>query len=174
MTDPARPFAPTQTAATQVGKGAAADRRRPAGTPPRINVRALLVEGGRIMLTNVRGQSTFHLPGGPVEAGETIQAALRRQLDKQADIEASHVTFVGCVEGTRIERGTRVAELDVIFSVDRSWAAEFGSRLDDLDVVSTPLSSLGDLQLQPEALRSLIPDWLQHGRPLWQGATTAR
>ncbi|MCK9877264.1 NUDIX domain-containing protein [Frankia sp. Ag45/Mut15] len=169
MTDPDRPFAVAPTTL-----GAPPDRGGSSGTPTRINVRALLVEGDRIMLTNVRGQKTFHLPGGPVEAGETVQVSLRRQLDEQADIEANHVSFVGCVAGTRVERGTAVGELDVIFSVDRSWGAEFGSRLDHLDVISTPLNTLGELQLQPQALRTLIPDWLAHGRPAWQGAPAIR
>ncbi|CAO5180781.1 ADP-ribose pyrophosphatase [Frankia sp. AiPs1] len=169
MTDSDLPFATAPTI-----RDASPDPRRHTASPTRVNVRALLVEGDRIMLTNPRGQSTYHLPGGPVAAGETIQAALRRQLDEQADIEASHVTFVGCVEGRGTEHGRPIGEVDVIFSVDRSWAAEFGSRLDNLDVVSTPLSSLGDLQLRPQALRTLIPDWLVHSRPAWYGAGSGR
>jgi 8-oxo-dGTP pyrophosphatase MutT (NUDIX family) len=157
------------TAATT--RGRVADPARRAAGPVRINVRALLVEGDRILLASARGQTTFHLPGGRVAAGETVQAALRRLLVAQAGIDADQVTFVGCIEGAGVERGELVAEFDVVFAVDRSWAGEFGSRLDDLDIVSAPLAGLPDLQLYPDSLRQLIPDWLLHARPAWYGAS---
>jgi 8-oxo-dGTP pyrophosphatase MutT (NUDIX family) len=157
-------------ATAPIAGGQRADSPPRAAGPVRINVRALLVEGDRILLTNIRGQSTFRLPGGRVGAGETVEAALRRLLDEQAGIDADQVTFVGCVETTGVERGQPVAELDVVFAVDRSWSGEFGSRLDDLDVVSASLASLTDLQLAPAVLRQLIPDWLLHARPSWYGA----
>ncbi|SNQ49890.1 ADP-ribose pyrophosphatase [Frankia canadensis] len=158
-------------ATAPIADGTRPDPSRRAAGPVRINVRALLVEGDRILLANVRGQSTFHLPGGRVPPGDSVQTALRRLLDEQAGIDADQVTFVGCVETTGVEHGEPVAELDVVFAVDRSWAGEFGSRLDDLDIVSASLASLSDLQLRPDVLRQLIPDWLLHARPAWYGAS---
>ncbi|KQC39679.1 NUDIX hydrolase [Frankia sp. ACN1ag] len=168
MTPSARPLA-TPTAST--ADGPAVDPTDPVAAPVRINVRALLVEGDRILLANERGQTWFHLLGGRVEAGETVQGALRRLLDEQAGIELDHLTFAGCLEGTAIERGERVRVLDVVFAVDRSWAGEFGTRLDDLDIVSASLVSLPDLDLRPATLRQLIPEWLLHARPAWYGAS---
>ncbi|WP_261556081.1 NUDIX domain-containing protein [Frankia tisae] len=189
MTPPARPFATTSTATTtastttaRTGTGAgstgtvggpAADATVPVSAPVRINVRALLVEGDRILLANERGQTWFHLPGGQVEAGETVQGALRRLLEEQASIDPDHLTFAGCIEGAAAGAGERAGVVDVVFAVDRPWAAEFGSRLDDLDIVSAPLASLPDLHLRPATLRQLIPEWLLQARPAWYG-TSAR
>ncbi|EIV95518.1 NUDIX hydrolase [Frankia sp. QA3] len=169
MTPSARPSAPASTAST--ASGPALDPTEPAAAPVRINVRALLVEGDRILLANERGQTWFHLPGGQVDAGETVQGALRRLLDEQAGIEPDHLAFAGCIEGSATERDERVGVLDVVFAADRSRAAEFGSRLDDLDIVSVSLASLPDLQLRPATLRQLIPEWLLHARPAWYGAS---
>ncbi|WP_163552316.1 NUDIX domain-containing protein [Candidatus Frankia alpina] len=181
MTPPTRPFATagtattatTTTATTSTVGGPAVDSTVPVSAPVRINVRALLVEGDRILLANERGQTWFHLLGGQVEAGETVQGALRRLLEEQASIEPDHLTFAGCIEGATAGGGERAGVLDVVFAVDRSWAAEFGSRLDDLDIVSASLASLSDLHLRPAALRQLIPEWLLHARPAWYG-TSAR
>ncbi|CAO5246022.1 NUDIX domain-containing protein [Frankia sp. AgKG'84/4] len=161
MTPPAKP---------STTRGRIPDPDRSAADAARINVRALLVEGDRILLANVRGHTTFRLPGGRVGPGESVQVALRRLLDLQAGIEVDAVTFVGCLESTGVDRGVPVTEVDVIFAVDRSWAGEFGSRLDDLDIVSAPLAGLADLQLRPASLRQLLPEWLLHARPTWFSA----
>ncbi|ABD13333.1 NUDIX hydrolase [Frankia sp. CcI156] len=158
------PLASKPTATTSYGD--------PVAGPVRINARALLVAGDRVLLANERGQKSFHLPGGRVEPGETVQAALRRLLNEQAGIELDYLTFVGGIESISIERGGRTGVLDVVFAADRSWGADFGSRLNDLDIVSVSLGSLLDLELRPADLRRLVPAWLTNTRPAWYGSAS--
>ncbi|WP_462202720.1 NUDIX hydrolase [Frankia sp. CcWB3] len=133
--------------------------------------------GDRVLLANERGQKSFHLPGGWVEPGETVQTALRRLLNEQAGIELDYLTFVGGIQNISIERGERMGVLDVVFAADRSWGADFGSRLNDLDIVSVSLGSLLDLELRPADLRRRPRLAHQHpsglvrvGQPLTVGA----
>jgi 8-oxo-dGTP pyrophosphatase MutT (NUDIX family) len=53
-----------------------------------MGVRAVVIDtGGRIFLVKHRYSAGWHLPGGGVEAGETLLDALARELAEEAGIE---------------------------------------------------------------------------------------
>jgi ADP-ribose pyrophosphatase YjhB (NUDIX family) len=55
-----------------------------------LGVRALVVDGeGRIFLVKHSYVSGWHLPGGGVEAGETLAEALARELREEGNIEVT-------------------------------------------------------------------------------------
>ena len=58
---------------------------------PRIRVSAILLWRGRVLLCRQEkpGKQYWLLPGGGVEAGETLTEALRRELREELAIEAS-------------------------------------------------------------------------------------
>src|SRR6266567_5425680 len=55
-----------------------------------LGVRALVIDGeGRVFLVKHSYVSGWHLPGGGVEAGETLSEALARELQEEGNIEVT-------------------------------------------------------------------------------------
>lgn len=48
---------------------------------------AIIVHEGKLLLTNTRSTGKWSAPGGGVEIGETLEAALRRELKEECGIE---------------------------------------------------------------------------------------
>ncbi len=53
-----------------------------------LGVRALVIEDGRILMVRHTYVSGWHMPGGGVNAGETAEAAARRELFEETGYEA--------------------------------------------------------------------------------------
>jgi ADP-ribose pyrophosphatase YjhB (NUDIX family) len=61
--------------------------------PPRLRVAALILARDRVLLVRQEkdGRAYWLLPGGGVEPGETMEAALRRELVEECGLEGVHV-----------------------------------------------------------------------------------
>jgi 8-oxo-dGTP pyrophosphatase MutT (NUDIX family) len=146
----------------------------PPTAPLEISARLVVLTRERVLLARRRGQSWFFLPGGNVEPGETVEAALRRETEEETGIEVDDVEFLGCAEHVYDEDGTRFHELNVVFAAGLPWDADLGSRELGIDIVSVALGELPSLKLRPESLRDMILDWLDSRRPRWAPAVPAR
>ncbi|EFC86596.1 NUDIX domain-containing protein [Parafrankia sp. EUN1f] len=138
--------------------------------PVEISARVLFLRGDRVLLANRRGQSWFYLPGGNVDPGETVEAALRRETREQAGFEVADLEFIGCAEHVYVEKGVRYQEINVLFAADLPWGAQIGSWEFDVDLTAVTLSSLHGLDLRPASLRAVIEGWLTDRVPAWHGA----
>jgi ADP-ribose pyrophosphatase YjhB (NUDIX family) len=90
-----------------------------------IGVRALVVDGtGRVFLVKHSYVAGWHLPGGGVEAGETLTAALARELREEGNIELNGAPLLFAVYfNRRISRRDHVA-LYVVRSFQQSAPPE--------------------------------------------------
>ena len=71
-----------------------------------IGVRAVIFDGeGRVFLVKHTYLAGWHLPGGGVERGETLLAALERELSEEGNIEATEPPLLHAVYYNR--RATR-------------------------------------------------------------------
>jgi ADP-ribose pyrophosphatase YjhB (NUDIX family) len=76
-----------------------------------LGVRALVIDDhGRIFLIKHSYISGWHLPGGGVEAGETLRQALARELREEGNIELTGLPhFQGMFFNIRVSRRDHVA-----------------------------------------------------------------
>lgn len=57
-------------------------------------VRGICVSDGHILMTYNKEKNFFFLPGGKVEFGENIYAALRRELIEESGVESNEQQFI--------------------------------------------------------------------------------
>jgi len=117
---------------------------------PRVRVAAVIVVGGKILLVRQRrtGEPYYLLPGGGVDAGETLAEALRREVFEETGLECTPVrplfisdtiepggsrhvvnlTFLAAVTGGEILSGSRDSSIEGIDLVEPSALAELDLR----------------------------------------------
>ncbi len=123
----------------------------PVCEPLRVRVAAVLVMDGYMVLVRHRkGERSYHLlPGGGVEAGETLQDALVREVAEETglDIRVSRPLFINDTVdprgGRHILNVTFLAEVTGGRITDRPA----DPRVEAVDLVSP--GALGDLDLRP-------------------------
>lgn len=60
--------------------------------------RAVIQDGGHVLLAQARGYAHTFLPGGHVEPGEGLRSCLARELAEETDLQFEVGAFLGVVE----------------------------------------------------------------------------
>ena len=102
---------------------------RPSGPALRFVVAALIVRGGEVLICQRRPDQPMALqwefPGGKIEAGETPEEALARELDEELGIQATIGHRI-----TRIRHNYRHGgAVDLQFFVVHSFSGELTNRI---------------------------------------------
>ncbi|MEX5710163.1 NUDIX domain-containing protein [Parafrankia sp. FMc6] len=143
-------------------------RAVPAGPRPgrSLHARVFLTFGDLVVVANHRGQPWFFLLGGHVPPGEGVEEVLHRVLRRTAGFEVRSLDFVGGVEHLDPAGGTS-QRIDVVFAGAVPRYAEFGSRIDDIDIVTLQPSLLRTVEFRPARAGRAITDWLTDRQPRW-------
>ncbi len=125
---------------------------------PRLVVRALIVDGGRLLVN--RHKQRLALFGGRVEKGERARAALSRELDEELGLRVEVGALAYLIENFfRDERGRRIHELGLYYRVRPLaplGAAEVEPRERHLRPGWLPLADVARSELRPRALRDRL------------------
>ena len=119
---------------------------------PEVCVGAVVVDAERLLLVR-RGRSpgrgTWSVPGGRVEAGEPLEAAVRRELLEETGLAGGPMRFLGWVE--RIGTDHHFVILDFRVEVDDATEIRAG---DDASAVAW--IPLDDLAQRDDVVQGLV------------------
>ncbi|WP_433680068.1 NUDIX domain-containing protein [Nocardia sp. CA-119907] len=119
-----------------------------------ILTRAIVSDDNRLLVARERGNSWVFLPGGHVEPGEPIEAALVRELAEELGTTSRIVGFAGVVEHRYTDNGTAHHEINLIFNTELDGTPE--SQEEHLEFVWLPIHQLHATDLRPRALKDVV------------------
>jgi ADP-ribose pyrophosphatase YjhB (NUDIX family) len=106
-----------------------------------LGVRAMLLREGRVVLVRHTYVSGWFLPGGGVEAGESVDAALTREI-----LEEAGAVLTAPAELFGIYRNAHADVRDhVALYVCRSWEQPYPLRMPNREITASQLFPLGEL-----------------------------
>ena len=135
-----------------------------------IIARAVLLQGERIILCRLKGGDYFFLPGGHVEDGEAVRAALLRELHEEIGPNNYAVgPLIGACENVFPAKDDLIKhEINFVFRVDVPEGAVIASREDHIELISVPQSDLVNYDLRPADLKKALIQWLEDGEPFFE------
>lgn len=125
--------------------------------PPRIRVAALIVEDGRVLAVEHRkkGESYYLLPGGGLDPGETMAAALRRELVEELGLEVE-IGALGLVTESLAPDASRHV-IQMVFHASRRGEP----RMTGLDDRIQAFRWLGAAEAEAATFRPPIGPWIR-------------
>jgi 8-oxo-dGTP diphosphatase len=133
----------------------------PASSVPRVRVAAVVVIGDEIALVRHRaGEHTYHLlPGGGVEAGETLGRALKREVEEETGLWVRPVRPL-LISDTLSPDGERHI-INITFLTEKTGGEvtrrPFDPRVEAVDLVTR--DALSTLDLRPPIAEALAELW---------------
>ncbi|GAA4899253.1 NUDIX domain-containing protein [Streptomonospora salina] len=133
-----------------------------------IIARAVIRRDGQLLVARQRTKSWSFLPGGHVEPGERVEAALVREVREELGAEAKIERFLGAVEHGYIEDDATRHEINLVFEVAIT-DVEPASQEDHLEFHWLDVNQLPDADVRPGALKSALVSAGDDPTPFWHG-----
>lgn len=127
----------------------------PTATSTEIIARAVIRRDGKLLLARNKAKSWSFLPGGHVEPGEPVEAALVRELAEELGVDATVVRMVGVVEHGYVEDHATHHELNLVFDVELA-ELNVASQEAHLEFEWFALDQLADVDLRPSPLKDAL------------------
>jgi len=131
--------------------------------------RAVIRRDGWVLTVREHAESWFFLPGGHVEPGERVEAALARDLHEELGTDAELTRFLGAVEHGYTLNGVTRHELNLVFETTIT-AAEPTSQEEHIRADWLPLDRLDETDIRPGTMKNFLsgdapsPWWIGLGR----------
>jgi len=138
-----------------------------------LRVRALIYHKGQFLVVRTKNGSHSFLPGGHVETGESVTAALQREIMEECGRSCEIKEYLGAIENAWIEDGVRQWEITHFFHAiisdleDNPNVVPLEEGFDLLWIVPDEFEKLNFL---PEPLRDLMKSWANGDKKIWWGS----
>ncbi len=136
--------------------------------------RAVIEERGRFLIAHTKGASNTYLPGGHVEAGESLKHALGRELNEELGIEAEVGRYLGAIEHAWEDVAGNNHEISHFFQVRSSGTSADRppqSLEDHIEFSWLTPSEFDKQNLQPAPLRKLLANLKSQPHTIWYAST---
>ncbi|MDS1270179.1 NUDIX domain-containing protein [Lipingzhangella sp. LS1_29] len=133
-----------------------------------IIARAVIRRDDQLLVARQRNKAWSFLPGGHVDPGERVEAALVRELEEELGTGAKITGFLGAVEHGYVEDDTPHHEINLVFDVAVT-GTEPASREEHLEFHWLPLDRLAETDVRPDALKSALVSAGDGRTPFWRG-----
>lgn len=133
-------------------------------------VRAIIHDGNYLLVVRKKGEKYCFLPGGHHEIGESLAAALKRELKEELGVENKVKKYLGLVENCWIEHGVYQYEINHVFEVDAlGLNAKYTPRSleDHLEFFWITPDDFKRENFLPVIMRSLLMNWLKGDQKIW-------
>ena len=126
--------------------------------------RGLWVSGDCILLCRNVAKGYFYLPGGHVEAGETAQQALAREIAEETGRQPRIGRGLAAAECLFDQAGKRRHEINLVFLVEQQGPTpEVPSLEPEIAFEWVELSQITDIDLRPAVIRDWIVESQRRG-----------
>jgi len=133
-------------------------------------VRAFLTNDEEVVLCRVKGKEWFFLPGGHIENGESVKAALVRELCEEIGEDSYKVSsFLGACENI-FSLGENISqqEINLVFKVDLPKNFKTRTKENDIEFVKFEKRELGGLKILHAALKDGLLEWEKSKRTFFK------
>lgn len=124
----------------------------------RINARALIIKDNNILLVKNIKKGFYFLPGGGLEFGETLQDAIKREFQEEADFKNLEVkSIVGIFENIFIDE-IKYHTIENLVEVD-VFDTNIVSVEDHISFEWVPVENITQIKYYPTLLGTKILEW---------------
>ncbi len=133
-----------------------------------LRVRAVIEHEGKFLAVVPNGRDRSFLPGGHVETGETVTAALARELKEELGIACTVGKYLGAIESAWVEVGAKQWEITHFFHVEPPAEVSNITAVEDgFEMAWLSPDQFQSANLLPMPLRELLAQYEKNNPQAW-------
>ncbi len=137
---------------------------------PILRVRALIKKDGHLLDARTPDDGAEFLPGGRVETGESLEAALCREILEETGAKIDSFLYLGSVENVWLSNSRPVHDLNHFFLVECSTLSISNTPQcvdEGVELFWMPVKNIEQSSIRPRIVKKFINQTLQGQKEPW-------